>query len=310
MTSPSGPQTVAVAICTYNRNEPLTVLLNAVRVNAANMAGKAAVGVVVVDDSSDGKAREVTDKFDGCFELGIKYCFSGRQNISLARNMAIENASDMGDWTVMVDDDCEPVPEWLGELLAVQARTGADAVTGPMMRRVPPGSPKWLTDEPFLELGHARPQDEAELTIASTFNSMISSRWIREHPMVRFQPALGRIGGEDMVFYRAAHAEGLRIRYAKRACVYENEPASRANFAYQLRLFYWHGNSSYVTTVSNGVRPFRVFLHGVNSLRQALMRPMVRLCRGERPQLRYCLATVLHALGKIVGAFGIRVRHR
>jgi hypothetical protein len=102
----------------------------------------------------------------------------------------------------------------------------------------------------------------------------------------------------------------LRICYAQQAFVYENEPPSRATLAYQLRLFFWHGNSSYVTSVRNGVRPSRMFLHGANSLRKALVRPVVRICRGQRPQLRYSLASVLHAVGKIVGPLGIRVRHR
>ena len=46
-------------------------------------------------------------------------------------------------------------------LMDTQQRTGADAVTGPMVRRVPSGSPRWLTDEPFLELGQLEAEDKA-----------------------------------------------------------------------------------------------------------------------------------------------------
>jgi hypothetical protein len=252
----------------------------------------------------------VVEQFEGRFELGIVYRISGRQNISLARNLAIEAAGELADWTAMTDDDCEPVPEWLVALLETQRTTGADAITGQMIRRVPPGSPRWITDEPFLELGLVRPIDQAELTSAATFNSMISSRWLKEHPTIRFQATLGVTGGEDVVFYRSAHAAGLRIYFSDRASVYENEPSTRATLAYQLRLYFWHGNSSYVTSIRSGVRPARMFLHGVNSMRKALARPVVRISRGERPQLRYCLASVLHAAGKMVGPLGIRVDHR
>jgi glycosyltransferase involved in cell wall biosynthesis len=310
MTASSKALTIAVAICTYHRNEGLATLLDALLATAARLAGKGKVGVVVVDDSADGHARTVIERYEGRFERGISYRISGRQNISLARNLAIETASEIGDWTVMIDDDCEPVPEWLEALLETQQRTGADAVTGTMIRRVPPGSPNWLIEEPFLELGLGRPEDEAQLAIASTFNSMISSRWLKEHPTIRFQPELGVIGGEDMVFYRAASSAGLRIHYSQRAFVYENVPPSRATLAYQLRLFLWHGNSSYVTSVCNGVSPVRMFLHGANALGQALVRPIVRVWRGERPQLRYCLASALHAVGKMIGPLGIRVQHR
>jgi succinoglycan biosynthesis protein ExoM len=310
MVATSARLTIAVAVCTYNRNEALVNLLEALLTSVTHIAGQAAVGVVIVDDSREGRAHAVAEQYTGRFELGTIYRISGRQNISLARNMAIETAMDMADWTVMIDDDCEPAKEWLEALLEVQQQTGADAVTGPMIRRVPSGAPRWLTDEPFLELGLERPPDGAELTFGSTFNSMICSEWLKRHSDIRFQPELGVIGGEDMVFYRAARAAGLRIHYSQRACVYENEPLSRANLAYQLRLFYWHGNSSYVTSVRSGVRPARMLLHGAGSLVRAILRPIVRICHGQRPQLRYCLASVLHAIGKIIGPLGIRVSHR
>jgi glycosyltransferase involved in cell wall biosynthesis len=310
MATVSQRPTIVVAVCTYNRNGPLSTLLEALLINAKRLAERAAVGVVVVDDSADGKAREVVNNFEGRFELGIVYRISGRQNISIARNLAIETASGLADWTAMTDDDCEPVPEWLAELLDMQQRTGADAVTGPMVRRVPPDSPRWLSEEPFLTLGVEHPDDGAEVTSAATFNSMISSRWLKEHPEIRFQPSSGVIGGEDVVFYRSAHAAGLRIRHSERAFVYENEPPSRATFAYQLRLFFWHGNSSYLTSVGTGVPPTRMVLHGANSMRKALVRPIIRISRGQRPQLRYCLASVLHAIGKMSGPLGVRVYHR
>jgi glycosyltransferase involved in cell wall biosynthesis len=310
MTGASALPTIAVAICTYNRNDALANLLEALLACVAHLAEKGAVGVVVVDDSADGKARQIVERFEGRFELGIVYRISGRQNISLARNIAIETASEMAMWTAMTDDDCEPVPEWLDELLAMQQRTGADAVTGPMIRRVPPGSPRWVTDEPFLELGLVNAADGSEASAAATHNSMISSKWLRAHPKIRFDPAFGVIGGEDMVFYRSAHAAGLQIHFAQQAVVHENETPERTTLSYQLRSFFWHGNSIYVTMVHAGVHPVRMFIHALNSLRKAIMRPVGRLCRGQHPQLRFCLALVMLASGKMIGPLGIRIKHR
>ena len=310
MTSTSNRPTIVVAVCTYKRNDALAHLLEALLICAAHLGNRGAVGIVVVDDCPDGRACDVVERFKGCFELGVVYRISGHQNISLARNLAIETASELAMWTAMTDDDCEPVPEWLDALLEMQQRTGADAVMGPMVRRVPPGSPMWLTNEPFLEVGMVSLDDGAEVPAAATHNSMISSQWLREHPMIRFDPAFGVIGGEDMVFYRGAHVAGLRIHYAQRAVVYENETPARATLAYQLRSFFWHGNSIYATMVHDGVHPIRMFLHGVSSLLRAIMRPIVRLCRGQRPQLRYCLASMLLALGEMIGPLGIRIGHR
>ena len=306
----SASTTIAVAICTYNRNEELTILLEALLISVVQLKGRAAVGVVVVDDSVDGKARSVVERFSNRFELGMTYRISGRQNISLARNIAIETAIGIADWTAMIDDDCEPTAEWLEALIDTQVRTRADAVTGPMVRRVPSGSPRWLTEEPFLELGLSPAKEGEGLSSASTFNSMISSRWLQEHSTIRFDPELGVLGGEDMVFYRTAHAAGLRICYSEKASIFENEPPARANLAYQLRAHFWHGNSSYVASIRSGTSPVRFFIHGFHSLLQALVRPIVRLCLGQRPQLRYWLALVLHATGKLAGPLGIRAAHK
>ena len=301
---------VVVAICTYKRNEALECLLRSLITCADRLRGRAEIGAVIVDDSSNNEARSVAAQFENLFDLGLTYRVSGRQNISLARNLAIETAMELGDWTAMTDDDCEASPDWIKSLLYVQELTGADAVTGPMVRRVPPGSPRWLTDEPFLELGMERPPDCSELEMASTFNSMVSSAWLKAHPEIRFDPSLGVVGGEDMVFFRAARAAGLKILFSERGFVFENEPPSRATLRYQFRLFFWHGNSSYVSSIANGVRPSRMFVHGVASLLRALGRPVSRLARGQNPQLRYSCATVLHAIGKLVGPLGVRVDHR
>ena len=268
-----GKLSIAVAICTFNRNEPLRNLLDAVLANSMQLGTRAKVGVVVVDDSSDGNARQVIERYEGKFELCLIYICSGKQNISIARNLAIEAASKVAEWTVMVDDDCEPVIDWLDALLETQAETGADAVTGPMIRRVPQGSPRWLEVQPFLELGLEQIPDGKRLTSASTFNSLISSHWLQQNPEIRFEPSLGVIGGEDMVFYRRACAHGLKIHFSRRALVYEHQPHERATFSYQLRAHLWHGNSSSVASVESGVSRLKMFLHGVNSLRRAVLRP-------------------------------------
>jgi succinoglycan biosynthesis protein ExoM len=301
---------VAIAICTYKRNELLAVLLQALIACADRVKDRAAVGVVVIDDTAQGNARVVADAFADKFELGLTYGISGKQNISLARNKAINTAIEMAEWTCMTDDDCEPPVVWLEALLDSQQKTGADCITGRMVRRVPPGSPKWLEEQPFLEMGVVELADGSPMEVAATFNSMIRSQWLKDRPHIRFDPEYGVIGGEDMVFYRAARAEGLTIRFATTPFVYENELPERATFGYQLYIHYWHGNSSYLASVESGASRGRMFLHGGASLVRAVLRPFQRLVTGKSPQWRYGLAMMLHAVGKLVGALGMRVDHR
>ena len=216
----------------------------------------------------------------------------------------------IGDWIAMTDDDCEPPAEWLKALLDLQQRTGADAVTGRMVRRVPEGSPRWITDEPFLELGVEELSDGSEIPSAATFNTMISGSWLKAHPNIRFEPAMGVIGGEDMVFFRAARAPGLTIRFSRDGFVYENEPPERATFGYQLYVHFWHGNSAALGCIESGMKRSRILMHGGASLVRAVGRPLARLLRGKQPQLRYGLAQVLHATGKLLGSVGVRIEHR
>lgn len=301
---------IAVAICTFNRNEPLTVLLNALMACADRVSDRAAVGVAIVDDTVDGLARSVATEFGDKFELGVAYRISGKQNISIARNLALESALTIGDWIAMTDDDCEPPPEWLKALLDMQERTGGDAITGRMVRRAPEDAPRWIKDQPFLDLGVEERPDGSEMSVAATFNTLISGKWLREHPTIRFDPNMGVVGGEDMVFFRAAKAAGLKIYFSTSGFVYENEPPDRATFGYQLYVYFWHGNSAALACVEDGMKRWRVFVHGSASLMRAGARPVGRLLRGQKPQMRFCLAQILHAVGKQLGAAGVRIDHR
>ena len=192
MANPCKP-TIAVAICTYNRNAALTTLLESLLRSSAFLGQRGAVGVVVVDDSADGKAHSVVERFTGRFELGIEYRFSGRQNISVARNLAIGTASDRPDWIAMIHDDCEPVLGWQRHITANSAENRRGRGSWNNGASVPPGSPKWLTDKPFLELGLARLNEGAELSAVSTSNSMISSSWLKNHRKFAFSRHLKQL---------------------------------------------------------------------------------------------------------------------
>jgi succinoglycan biosynthesis protein ExoM len=306
----AGLTTICVAICTFKRNDLLMRLLNSLIVAADQIADRAIVGVALIDDTPEGQARPVAEAFSERFGLGLQYRISGKKNISHARNLALETALEIAKWVVMTDDDCEVPPHWLEALLSLQEATGADAVTGRMVRRVPEGSPSWLTEQPFLELGVDEWPDGTPLTSSATFNTMISGSWLKANPDIRFDPHFGTIGGEDMVFFRAAHAAGLTIRFSAHGYVYENEPADRATFGYQLYAYFWHGNSAAQSSLKSGVSRTRMAIHSGASLARALIRPLGRTVRGQKPQWRFTLAQLLHATGKALGAAGVRIEHR
>lgn len=300
---------VVVAICTYQRNEPLRTLLSALVRVAEATRERAQVGVVVVDDNSDQQARSVADEFKDSFTLGLRYRTSGVGNISIARNIAVSTACEQSDWVAMVDDDCEPEPNWLCAYLDVLEATGADCATGPMNLRVPAGSPSWLHDQPFFDDVRFELADTSLMETAATNNSIIRASFLRDNPGIRFLPELGKLGGEDMVFYRTAHAAGLNIRFARAAGVWGNEPAERTTFKHQLKYRFWLGNSMFVTNSYFGEASTRLFLRGGKMAAQGLARPFTRMLRLQSPQWRYAVASCAAGVGLITGVLGFRKDH-
>jgi len=300
---------VFVAICTYQRNSELARLLDSVLV-AAEAAPDIAVGVSIADDNADGRAAVVAEEYDDRFALGVTYTLSAAANISVARNHSLTGALGVADWVALTDDDCVVPEEWFVEHLECQRRFDCDATTGMMKIRFPDG-PRWLEDEQFENFGLLVREDGERTDRCSTNNSIISADWLRSHPDLRFDPELGRIGGEDMVFFRAAVEAGLHARYARNAPVYQVETADRSSLRYQLRRALWMGNTEAVTNLRAGdAGRFRLFLRGGNHLRRALVRVPLRVARREPPQLRYALASVMKALGTMIGAVGVELSHK
>ncbi len=304
------PARVTVAICTYQRNEPLKKLLTALSRIADRDKDRMILGVVVADDNADQLARELVQSFDNSFQLGATYRYSGARNISKARNLAVETAAGIGDWIAMTDDDCEPSDQWLSELLRVQEMTGAKVITGPLIRRAPEGSPQWIVDQPFLSMSRFDAIDGQEMTQAFTNNSMIAAEIINNDPALRFNPEFGRIGGEDMVFYRQISRAGFKICFAKDALVFENEEEERLTLSYQFRRFFWYGNTSIQTSLEQGDRRGKLVVHSFATIARSLIYPVSRAVRGEKPQMMFSLARILEGFGKLAGVAGIKVKHK
>jgi succinoglycan biosynthesis protein ExoM len=301
---------IVVAVCTYRRNEMLDRLLSAIRRNIDELPPSTAVGVVVVDDNPDGAARSVCDRHRDNFPLGLHYRQSGAGNISVARNLGLDAALPISDWIAMTDDDCEPVDTWLASYVATQRETGASALTGPCFLDPGPDAPKWLREQPFYVDAQLWFVDREQLTVAATNNSFVRSSFLREHPWLRFEPELGITGGEDMVFYRSAHAAGLDIVYSAESKVIGHQPPERATFRYQLRSRFWLGNTEYVTNAhqGNGNRA-KWFFVSARRMLLAITRPLGRIVRGRDPQFRYAVAIGARAVGTASGALGLKARH-
>lgn len=301
---------IALYVCTYQRNDELERLLFSVKRASDNVADRADVGVVVVDDNADQRAEAVIDNFPETFPLGLHYRTSGKQNISMARNVGIEAALEFGDVVAMTDDDIVVPDDWFRQHLELRDRTNADATTGPLLLEFDPNAGSWIHDEPFDEFGLLEFEDDAEVPICATGNSMVSADFLRAHPEIRFDPDLGVVGGEDMVFYRAAMGAGLKAHFSKQVAVREIEPPERSTLQYQLGRAMWMGNTRYVTNLTAGdATKGRLVLRSARIMARALIRSPRRLMAKEAPQLRYSLAEFSEGVGMMSGIFGVRLDH-
>lgn len=301
---------IAACVCTYRRNEPLARLLERLAEIADRSADRFQLGVVVVDDNPGGDAEPVVESFVDRFPLGVHYRRCGHQNISLARNAALQGGAELAEVVVMTDDDCVPDVEWIDALLDTREATGADSVSGPLLVMLPPGAPAWLQKQRVFDFDHEVIPDGAPLDTGQTNNCLIDTAWLAAHPEHRFDPEYGRIGGEDMVFFRGAIALGMRSFHSERARVHQYEPMDEVTLWALMKSRFWWGNSEAVINLETSAasRP-RLVVHGARRCARALAMPLRRSLRRDSPHGRVALIGVARGAGLVVGALGVRMNH-
>lgn len=299
---------VAVCLCTYRRPAVLARLLHQLQVVAADAEGVARVGIVVVDDDAGASARSVAEGFTNSFALGLQYANTASGNISTARNRALNIGMEFGTWLALIDDDCRPSDDWVRQLMVVQERTGADCVTGHCIDIAPAGAPSWLTTESFLDEFSPGP-DGCAIGVGPLKNTLISTSFLRRTGL-RFQPALGRTGGEDVSFFYSANDAGMSHHFARHAVVCEEIPLERTTLRYQLGRRLWYGNTEAFTSISGGrYSRTRFLVSGAKQVALSAARPVVNLLRRHPLQWRFAVAEMLRGIGRLLGACGIRLRH-
>src|SRR5262245_6012049 len=119
---------ISVCICTYKRPQLLKRLLDDLVTQDTN--GLFTYSIVVADNDQLRSAEALVADFAAATPLPITYCVAPQQNISLARNMAIEHAT--GDFIAFIDDDEFPVKHWLLTLFNACHKYAVDGVLGPV----------------------------------------------------------------------------------------------------------------------------------------------------------------------------------
>ncbi len=309
MATDKAPSADAVlGICTFHRNDKLTALLERAS-ELCDVDGAPRLAIFIADDGSDRSAEPVARAFRDRFRGGVSYRHVGSGNISTARNVVLDECRQLAPFVAVMDDDCMPDPGWLVELLEMERSTNADIVTGHRIFGAPPGAPNWLMEQPFLN-DQPSFEDGSEPSMGTTGNALFSSSWLNNGG-VRFDPAFGKAGGEDMVFYAEARKRGAVIRHAAHSIVTEDFTGSRLTFRYHLFRQFWLGNNiAQINRTTHEATSTRLLLRCGKALLQAAVTPFTNLIRRKPPQFRWALASMGRSVGLAIGVFGVTIDHK
>jgi succinoglycan biosynthesis protein ExoM len=190
--------------------------------------------ILVIDNDASPTAKEAIEEFRARTTVETEYRHAPGGNISIARNAALKGTPTR--WLAFLDDDEYASTDWLANL--VRFREGVTAVFGPCEAIYADSAPSWVKIGDY----HSNRISDRKRPIDTgyTSNVLIDMDFVRRHALA-FDPALGRTGGEDTMFFHAIYSKGGALRYAADAVAYEEVVKSRLNIGWVWRRRYRAG---------------------------------------------------------------------
>jgi glycosyltransferase involved in cell wall biosynthesis len=243
----TGPTTISVLVCTYNRAQNLTETLNSIITQSS--PDSYTWETLVVDNNSSDQTRQVVEAFQRQFPDRIRYVFEPKEGISNARNTAIRESR--GEILTFIDDDETAEPNWLKNL--TEHLHGGEWV-GAGGRVLPPSDfvpPAWMQVKGLFVSGPLASFDLGEKAgqlNEPPFGANMAFRREVFDKLGFFRIDLGRSGNnlisnEDTEFGRRVLAAGLRLRYEPSALTYHPVEARRLKKSYFLHWWFNKGKS-------------------------------------------------------------------
>jgi glycosyltransferase involved in cell wall biosynthesis len=284
---------IAVCICTYRRLRFLKQLLEDLGRQAAE--GKFTYSIVVSDNDHLESAKPLVSEFTNASSIPIKYCVEPQQNIALARNKAIENAS--GDYIAFLDDDEFPTKTWLIALFKTCCQYGVDGVLGlarPQFEGVPP---EWVVKGKFYE----RPTYPTGFVIdwrKGRTGNVLLKRHLFCPGELAFRPDF--LTGEDHDFFRRMIEKGHVFVWCNEAVTREIIPAARWKRSFMLRRALLRGKISLVHPTSGALE----VLKSAIAIPVYLITLPFLLLLGQHIFMKYLVKTFDHA-GRLLAFVGV-----
>jgi succinoglycan biosynthesis protein ExoM len=242
------PDHVSVCICTYKRADGLSRLLDAI--DKQETAGLFTYSVVVVDNDRTESAKPIVGSFATRSAHDVSYVCEPQQNISLARNRAVNSAR--GEFVALIDDDEWPQDDWLLRMYEAIKQYASDGVLGPVKPHFEKQPPRWVERGKFFEKPRrGRHQTGSVLRWTETRTSNVFLRSdVFTGSEAPFDPALGLGGGEDVEFFSRTIAHGRVFVWCQEAPVFEMIPPERCERKFMLRRALLRGRMSLLLPTS------------------------------------------------------------
>lgn len=212
---------ITICICTYKRPELLRRLLT--KLEAQQSDGLFNYSIVIVDNDKQKSASETVSAYKRQSQINITYDVEPEQNIALARNKAIKNAT--GDFVAFIDDDEFPENQWLLNLYKAIQHYKSDGILGPVLPHFETEPPRWVLKGQFFDRPTHPTGTVLDWTDTRTGNALLKKDIFRKESD-RFDPKFGS-GGEDRNFFRRMINTGCIFVWSNEAPVFETVPPIR-----------------------------------------------------------------------------------
>jgi succinoglycan biosynthesis protein ExoM len=250
---------LAIGVCTFRRDALDETLASIAR------QGEGPIRLIVVDNDETPLAEQRIREIGRRLGLGLHYRHAPSRNISIARNACLDAAGT--DWLLFIDDDEVAEPGWLAAMAREAAQGTWDVVLGPVEAVYSEAAPAWMRQGSFHS---TRPVvRKGGIDTGYSGNALIRLDFVRRHGL-RFDPALGRSGGEDLDFFYRLRDAGGRIGFAEDAKALEPVPDGRASLRWLIVRTFRAGQSHGARLTCIKPRPLQRLLQATLAAGKAL----------------------------------------
>jgi glycosyltransferase involved in cell wall biosynthesis len=289
---------ISICVCTFKRPILLRRLLD--KIGAQVTEDLFDYSVVVVDNDDRESGRTTVESAKEKVKYKLDYYVEPERSISLARNKTVHNAK--GNQIAFIDDDEFPDENWLLNHCKILLESKADGVLGPVKPHFEGKAPAWLVKSGLLDRKSFNTGDVIKESRHTRTGNVLLWKRLFDKDGGSFDPAYGRSGGGDAVFFKRMMEKGKTFVWSNEGVVYESVEPERQTRMYYVKRGFTRGMTE------AWENPF-LSIGTVKSFAAVVIYSCILpfcLLLGQHLFVRYLVKSCDH-LAKILAYFGIRL---